>query len=97
MGVVKMAAFKAGDFVGVECEVQPAPFSGERLVTIQTVDGAISGFVRDSELRQSGEHWWIRAKVLAASEHVLEVVFKGSFLTTNGLANVPPHTAMMAA
>jgi hypothetical protein len=91
-----MPTFKVGDFVGVKCEVQPGPFSGERLVTIETVDGGISGFVRESELRLTGQQWWVRAKVLQISEETLQVRVYGSFLTTNGLASVPQRIAMAA-
>ena len=91
-----MTTFSSGDRVGVRCEVQPGPFPGEQLVTIETVNGAISGFVRDSELQQSGDQWLINASVLGVYENTLEVVFKGSFLTTNGLANVRPDLAIAA-
>jgi hypothetical protein len=47
---------KVGDFIGVKCEVLPGPFSEEALVTIETTDGAISGFVRESELRQGASN-----------------------------------------
>ena len=53
-------AFKVGDFVGIKCEVQPGPFSEERLVTIETIDGAVLGFVRETELRQVGDEWQVR-------------------------------------
>lgn len=88
--------FKVGDFVAIGCDVQPGPFEGERLVTIETVEGAISGFVRESELRQKGSGWQIRGKVRSASPQVIEVWILGSFFTTNGIANVPAHLAMAA-
>lgn len=88
--------FKAGDFVGVQCEVKPGPFSEERLVTIETVDGAISGFVRETELRRMGEEWQVRGKVRQVTETAIEVWILGSFFTTNGIANIPSHLAMAA-
>jgi hypothetical protein len=89
-------AFKQGDFIGVKCEVQPGPFSDERLVTIETVDGAISGFVSETELRQVGDEWQVRGKVRRVTESAIEVWILGSFFTTNGIANVPSHLAMAA-
>ena len=55
--------FKAGDFVGVFCEVQPGPFGGEKLITVDTIEGPISGFIKEEELRQIGERWQVRGKV----------------------------------
>jgi hypothetical protein len=92
----KMATFREGEFIGVQCEVQPGPFSGERLVTIETVDGEISGFVRESELRQLGDKWQVRGKVRRVHSDSIEVWILGSFFTTNGLASVPRHLAMAA-
>jgi hypothetical protein len=91
-----MPTFRVGEFVGVQCEVQPGPFSEERLVTVETTDGAISGFVRESELRRDGDRWQVRGKVRSVSQDVIEVWILGSFFTTNGLANVPRHLAMAA-
>jgi hypothetical protein len=47
-----MAAMKVDDVIGVLCKVQPGPFSDERLISIETVDGSISGFVSENELKQ---------------------------------------------
>jgi hypothetical protein len=88
--------FKVGDFIGIKCEVQPGPFSDEHLVTVETVDGAISGFVHESELRHEGDKWQVRGKVRRVSPDAIEVWILGSFFTTNGIASVPPHLAMTA-
>lgn len=88
--------FKIGDFIGIKCEVQPGPFSDEHLVTVETVDGAISGFVHESELRREGDEWQVRGKVRRVSPDVIEVWILGSFFTTNGIASVRPHLAMTA-
>jgi hypothetical protein len=91
-----MAAFHVGDFIGVQCDVQPGPFSEERLVTIETMDGKISGFVRQSELRQLDDRWQVRGKVRDIRLDSIDVWIFGSFFTTNGLASVPRHIAMAA-
>ena len=89
-------AFKAGDFVGVKCEVQPGPFDGERLVTVETVDGVISGFVKDTELRETAGSWEVRGQVRSMTSSVITVMIFGSFFTTNGIATIPSHLAMAA-
>lgn len=91
-----MAAIKVGDVVGIRCNVQPGPFSEERLISFETTDGPISGFVDERELKESKGDWLVRATVRAVRDDVLEVLVQGSFFTTNGLANVPRSYAMAA-
>jgi len=87
---------KVGDTIGVQCEVRPGPFSGEQMITFDTVDGPISGFVRESELRKQGSQWCVRAVIQNIIEDVLEVRVRGSFFTTNGIASVQRKYAMAA-
>lgn len=91
-----MKEFKIGETIGVLCDVKPGPFSGEQMITIETIDGAISGFVRENELRQQGSQWYVRGRVENILADSLEVWIRGSFLTTNGIASVPSHLAMAA-
>lgn len=90
-------AINVGEIIGVGCQVQPGPFSEERVVTIETVHGPISGFVRETELKEArrGE-WMVRAEVRAIRGEELEVLIQGSFFTTNGVASVPKRLAMAA-
>jgi hypothetical protein len=91
-----MTGMKVGDVIGVQCDVRPGPFSGEHMITFDTVDGPISGFVRDSDLKERGSKWYVRAVIQGIKDDVLEVRVKGSFFTTNGLASVPRRYAMAA-
>lgn len=91
-----MAAMKIGDTIGVQCSVQPGPFTGERLVSFDTVDGPISGFVKDEDLTEIKSQWYVRAVIQSINDDVLGVRVWGSFFTTNGLASVPRHLAMAA-
>lgn len=88
--------FQTGDFVGVRCDVKPGPFDGERLITVNAVEGPISGFVKDSELRHSGEQWEVRGKVREINGNIITVLIYGSFFTTNGIANITSDLAMAA-
>lgn len=86
-----------GDIIGVGCQVQPGPFSEELVVTIETTHGPISGFVRQTELKKIREkEWMVRAEVRAIRGEELEVLIRGSFFTTNGVASVPMRLAMAA-
>jgi hypothetical protein len=91
-----MPGIKVGDVIGVQCRVQPGPFSEERLVSFDTVDGPVSGFVREVNLKEVESQWFIRAVVQGIRDDILEVRVKGSFFTTNGLANVERRFAMAA-
>jgi len=88
--------FKSGDTIGVPCDVMPGPFSGEMLITFETIDGPISGFVNQSELKAIDTNWYVRCIIKTVSPGSLEVWVNGSFFTTNGLANVPPDIAVAA-
>lgn len=85
-----------GDVVGVPCQVKPGPFSNELLISFDTISGAISGFVRENELRQEGEKWYVRAVVQSTQPDSITVRIRGSFFTTNGLATIPAGTALAA-
>ncbi len=91
-----MSEMKVGDIIGIQCDVRPGPFSGERMITFDTVDGPISGFVREPDLTQKNSQWYVRAIIQDIQDEVLHVRVKGSFFTTNGLASVPRKYAMAA-
>jgi hypothetical protein len=89
-------AVEIGRAVWIECQVQPGPFSEELLVTIETIDGPVTGFIKSEELRRTVDDTKVRGIVRKIGTDYLEVWIKGSFFTTNGLANVPTELAMAA-
>jgi hypothetical protein len=91
-----MPGIKVGDIIGILCQVQPGPFSEERVVTIETVHGPISGFVREVNLKETKDGWFVHAQVRAIDNDTIEVLIEGSFFTTNGVASVPKRLAMAA-
>lgn len=91
-----MKPIAPGDRVQIKCEVKPGPFSGERLVTFDTLDGLISGFVREKDLTDNGGEWFIGGVVKSVESDHLVVKVRGSFFTTNGIANVSRDMAMAA-
>ena len=91
-----MANMKKSDVIGVPCTMMPGPFSGERMITCDTVDGPISGFVRDSELAEIRGQWYVRAIVESMRDDLLSVRIRGSFFTTNGMARIPRSAALAA-
>lgn len=91
-----MAEIAVGKKIRIPCKVQPGPFSEERVVTIDTIDGVISGFVREENLIQQKKQWYVRGVVRDIKKDAVLVWIQGSFFTTNGLANVPRHLALAA-
>jgi hypothetical protein len=92
-----MANLTVGQEIWVSCTVQPGPFTDEPLVTVNTLDGPISGFVESGELRiESNDSARIRAKVHRETDEFIEVWIRGLFFTTNGLAQVAPESALAA-
>jgi len=82
-----MASYTPNQSVLIRCEIQAGPFPTESLVTFQTVDGPVSGFVRSQNVRKlTGGEGYINATVKEVSAETVTVVVEGSFFTTNGLA-----------
>jgi hypothetical protein len=90
-------ALTVGQQVWIRCTVQPGPFSDEPLVTIESIEGPVAGFIASDELKKEpgGEHS-VRGFVRSIEKTFVEVWIRGSFFTTNGLANVRPELAMAA-
>ena len=91
-----MANFKVGAEIAILCETKPGPFSDEKLISFETLNGPVSGFVRESELKQVGEEWFVKGVILKIEAETLEVMVDGSFFTTNGLASISTETAKAA-
>jgi len=85
-----MQKFSIGQAVQIRCEVRPGPFPAEFLVTLDTIEGPISGFVRGDNFRKSSSSndGYVFATVTDVSEDTLTVMVRGSFFTTNGLAQL---------
>lgn len=87
---------KIGQEVWIRCKVQPGPFSEESLVTIDTIDGSVSGFVQEAELNVAPGKVLVRGLVRSIGNQYIEVWIRGSFFTTNGIANVDRKLAIAA-
>lgn len=89
-------ALQIGQQIRIPCRVQPGPFAEELLITFDSIDGPVSGFVNSEESEEVAGQPTIRGIVRAIEKDYLEVWIRGSFFTTNGLANVSPQLAMAA-
>lgn len=79
-----MHSFRPGDKVAVPATLQPGAFPGERLVTVATRSGPVSGFVTVDSVVDTD--MTINGTVTTSSEDSLSVLLSGSYFTTNGLA-----------
>ena len=88
-------ALTVGEKIGIRCKVQPGPFSDEPLITVESVEGPISGFVKSDELKEEpGGQASVQGVVRRIERESVEVWMRGSFFTTNGIAHVRPELAM---
>lgn len=85
-----MPTFSEGDVVGVPCTIQLGPFPDEKLITVETIEGPISGFVKVSNLTINDEESGIvPGTVVAVSSDYITVKIAASFFTTaQGVASV---------
>lgn len=89
-------AFSSGATIYVPCDVQGGPFS-EYLISFETVEGPVTGFVSKTILREAADgKWSVEAKVLRIQGEVAEVLVSGSFFNTNGLAHIRRDVARAA-
>lgn len=82
-----MPKFTPGELVRIPCEVQRGAFPTEWLVTFETAEGPVSGFVQSDYVeRAEGHEGFIRGVVREVSADTVTVEVHGSFFTTTGLA-----------
>jgi hypothetical protein len=83
-----MAQLKPGDQIEIQCDIGPGAFPTEILVTFETADGPVSGFIRKENVirKDRGDVGYIRGTVQEVEEDIITVLVKGSFFTTTGIA-----------
>lgn len=86
-----------GQKVLVPTEVKAGAFPGERLVTVKTEDGPISGFAKEDHVVARKGNQYLLAEVTKVSDETLTVRLFGSFFTTTGLADIPKSAALPEA
>jgi hypothetical protein len=88
---------RPGEKVLVPTEVKAGAFPGERLVTVSTDTGPISGFAKaDAIIAHKGGSYLIgEIKNISGSSSTVKL--SGSFFTTTGLANIQTSRILKAA
>jgi hypothetical protein len=88
-----MGTISVGGTIRIPCEVKPGPFSDERLISFETIDGVVSGFVEESSLQKDGDNFFISGVVKALEPDAIVVLVRGDFFQTNGIATVARSVA----
>jgi hypothetical protein len=88
-----MAGLAPGETILVPTEAQSGAFPGERLVTVTTETGPISGFAKSDFVIHQGDGTYLMAEVKRVLADVITVKLYGSFFTTTGLADIPKSVA----
>jgi hypothetical protein len=78
-----------GQKVLVPTEVKSGAFPGEKLVTVATQAGLISGFAKTDNVIDQGGGKYLLAEVKQVYESTVTVRLFGSFFTTTGIADIP--------
>lgn len=89
-----MAGLAPGEKILVPTEVMSGAFPGERLVTIATDHGPISGFARADFVIDQGDGTFLVAEVKRVGADHVTVRLYGSFFTTTGLADIPKSASL---
>jgi hypothetical protein len=88
-----MAGLAPGEKILVPTEAKSGAFPGEKLVTINTDRGPISGFAKADFVVTRGDGTYLVAEVKRVLSDMVTVRLCGSFFTTTGLADIPKSTA----
>ena len=92
-----MAQVSPGDRIFVPVSVEKGAFPRESLITFDTKEGPVSGFIRSEQIVQRKGASFVQAEVLKVAQDAIAVRFDGSFFTTTGLAYISPQSDFLTA
>jgi len=86
-----MLNVQAGETVALAAEFQTGAFPDEYMVTFSSLDGPVSGFVKQGNaVTTIGTKLFLKALVQEVSESELTLFVRGSFFTNSGYVKVKP-------
>lgn len=88
---------ESGETLLIPVSASPGAFPDEYLISLDTLDGPISGFIRSDEVKEIEGEKFIEGRVLDASQDGIRVVIHGSYFTTTGLAHISKEVAFRPA
>jgi hypothetical protein len=91
-----MGTINVGEIIKIPCEVKPGPFSDEKFISFETLDGIVSGFVAARDLQEKDHHFFVSGVVREIKLDQIVVIVRGSFFQTNGIATLSKSVACAA-
>ncbi len=91
-----MGTIHVGEKIEIPCEVKPGPFSDEKFISFETLDGVVSGFVGGNALQQRDSGFSISGIVKEVMPDRIIVMVQGDFFQTNGIAALSRSMACAA-
>ena len=76
-----------GASIPVHCSVSQGAFLDEYLITIDTTEGSISGFIDSREVFKDEDGHYVNGIVQEIKDDKIVVRLPGSFFTTTGIAH----------
>lgn len=86
-----------GEQILVPVSVGNGAFPTECLITFDTKDGPVSGFIKSERIQRRNGGTFVTATVLDISADSITVRLPGSFFTTTGLAYISPESGFLRA
>ena len=81
-------AIVEGADINIPCTAETGAFPDERLVSVESYNGTISGFVSDRDVHQSANgSTYLIGTVRGLEDDKVYVFLQGSFFTTTGIAS----------
>lgn len=75
-----MKTFNIGERVSIPCSLKPGPIKGEYLITVQSVDGPVSGFVKKQFIVKFGPNAFVVGIIEGIQPETILVDIPGSFV-----------------
>lgn len=79
----------SGTQVRIPCSLGGGAFPDEYLITIDTADGPLSGFVDSDDVTKDADAAYVLGIVCGAEGDRIVVSLPGAFFTTTGIAHFP--------
>ena len=79
--------FAQGTRIPVHCSVSQGAFLDEYLITINTTEGSISGFIDSREVFTDEDGHYVNGIVQEIKDDKIVIMLPGSFFTTTGIAH----------
>lgn len=86
-----MTDLRPGTKIAIPCRAFEGAFTGEFLVSFDTKEGPVTGFVGEDDIIYKNDQAYVMGEVRDADAETLTVLVDGSFFTTTGLTYLSPN------